>query len=109
MPGSEPPPPPPPPLSSSLRPHPLASSASASSATATHPITRTCLCIVTPPRCCLLGRDPAHQSHDPAWEQVHEEDQHAAVDHPGQRLVDVGRVDRHELDEQRAEQRAPDR
>src|SRR5215218_4186196 len=106
MPGSEPPPPPPPPppLASSPRPHPLASSATASSAI-TKPMTRPCLCIVRPPRSFTCGRDPAHQPHHASRQEVHEEDQHAAVDHPGQRLVDIGRVDRHELDEQRPEQR----
>src|SRR5215216_315464 len=110
MPGSEPPPPPPPPPppSSSLRPHALASSATASSAI-TQPTNRTCLCIVRPPRSWLRGCDLAYQPHHSTWEEVHEKDQHAAVDHAGQRLVDVGGVDRHELDEQRAEQRARDR
>src|SRR4051794_34832129 len=100
MPGSALPPPPPPPLSSSLRPQALTAIASAATSPSHHAI-RVLLTICSPLPCqddvfspapARPASDLAHEAHDAARQQVHEQDQDAAVDHARERLVDVGGV-----------------
>ena len=52
--------------------------------------------------------EAAQQADHSCRQHVHEQDQDRAVDHGRERLVDIRGVDRHELDEQRAEHRAAD-